>query len=593
MSTLAVDAQPRTRRLWLVAVSSDAIAIAAISAAFAVLTVLTWHTWGDIGRDTGYDLVAGARVAHGQLPYVDFVYYYGPLAPMLVGLAAFIGGTGLAPAVGLGLALAYSIVLAVYALARTQSGPLGASLAAAITAGIAFSPTNFSFVLPHTYSATLAVLMTLGFLLALHRAEVTARERWLLAAGVLAGLAALTRPEFAAAVLVGGALWLWARRQAGGGVLRPAGLLIAPALLVPAAVYGAFLTAISPHRLLFDNLYPVAQLHAAGNAVLRIDAPLTPESFLVLGLRLCLYAAGVALLLLIARAIEARGTARKVTMPLLVAGGIAAVAFSVLRSETLRYGLEFAYGWIPAGAAFATILLAYRVRRSRSASDSVALACTAVLTVLAAKSYGGFFLHASRAQAAVYAAPFAAVLLARLHLSELGRSRAAFWLGAAWLAFLAAAGAGLALKDARAESGLVSGPGGTLAATPSDAPVYQSAVSWITSRTRPGEAILLAPQLTALYTLSGRQDPLAQLSVLPGALPTARSQADAIASLERSRVRLAIVDRRAFSEYGQGAFGVTFDRTLAAWIDRHFTHVATLGSPGTRMLDVWLKRRAS
>ena len=39
MSTLAVDAQPRTRRLWRVAVSSDAIAIAAVSAAFAVLAV--------------------------------------------------------------------------------------------------------------------------------------------------------------------------------------------------------------------------------------------------------------------------------------------------------------------------------------------------------------------------------------------------------------------------------------------------------------------------------------------------------------------------------------------------------------------------
>ena len=478
--------------------------------------------------------------------------------------------------------------------ARTQSGPLGASLAAAITAGVAFSPTNFSFVLPHTYSATLAVLMTLGFLLALHRAEATARDRWLVAAGVLAGLAALTRPEFAAAVLVGGALWLWARRQAGAGGLRTAGLLIAPALLVPAVVYGAFLTAISPHRLLFDNLYPVAQLHAAGNAVLRIDAPLTSESFLVLGLRLCLYAAGVALLLLIARAIEAPGTARKVAMPVLVAGGAAAVAFSVLRSETLRYGLEFAYGWIPAGAALATILLAYRVRRSRSASDSVALACAAVLTVLAAKSYGGFFLHASRAQAAVYAAPFAAVLLVRLHLSELGRSRAAFVLGAAWLAFLAAAGAGLALKDARAESGLVSGPGGTLAATPSDAAVYQSAVSWITSRTRPGEAILLAPQLTALYTLSGRQDPLTQLSVLPGALPTARSQTDAIARLGAgagfgSRSSIAVLSRNT----GRGPSGsrstarsppgsIVISRMSRPW-----------GAPGTRMLDVWLKRRAS
>ena len=565
----------------------------AVSGLFAVLTVLTWHTWGDLGRDTGYDLVAGARVAHGQLPYVDFVYYYGPLAPMLLGLAAAIGGAGLAPAIGLGLVIAYAIVLAVYALARTQSGPLGAWLAAAITAGVAFSPTNLSFVLPHSYSATLAVLATLGFLLSLYRAQATGAERWLVCAGACAGLAALTRPEFTAAVALGGALWLWARRHAGVRGVRTAALLIAPAVALPAATYGAFLTSISPHRLLFENLYPVDQLHAAGNAVLRIDAPLTAASFASLGLKLCLYAAGVAVLLLLARALEAPGAPRRVAGSLLVGGGAAAIILSLLRPETLRYGLEFAYGWIPAGAALATIFLAFRVRRSGSAADAVALACAAVLTVLAARSYGGFFLHAPRAQAAVYAAPFAAVLLTRLHLSELGRSRAAFALGALWLAFLAVAGAGLALKDARAESGLVAGPGGTLAAPAADAAVYQSAVAWITSHTRPGEPILLAPQLTALYTLSERQDPLPQLSLLPGALPTPQAESTAIATLEKDHVRLVIVDRRPFTEYGHGSFGVTFDRVLAAWIDRNFRHVATLGSPGTRMLDVWLTRRAS
>ena len=96
-------------------------------------------------------------VAHGQLPYVDFVYYYGPLAPMSLGLAAVLGGAGLAPAVGLGLVIAYAIVLATYALARTQAGPLGACARGGDhRRRRVLSPTNLSFVLPHTYSATLA-----------------------------------------------------------------------------------------------------------------------------------------------------------------------------------------------------------------------------------------------------------------------------------------------------------------------------------------------------------------------------------------------------------------------------------------------------
>ena len=68
--------------------STDRVAIGALGLLFVALAVLTWGTWGDLGQDTGYDLVAGTRVAHGELPYVDFVYYYGPLAPFVLGLAA-------------------------------------------------------------------------------------------------------------------------------------------------------------------------------------------------------------------------------------------------------------------------------------------------------------------------------------------------------------------------------------------------------------------------------------------------------------------------------------------------------------------------
>ena len=73
------------------ALSTDVLALAALALLFGGLVFAVWATWGDLGRDTGYDLVAGSRVAHGQLPYVDFVYYYGPLAPMLLGLAGWIG----------------------------------------------------------------------------------------------------------------------------------------------------------------------------------------------------------------------------------------------------------------------------------------------------------------------------------------------------------------------------------------------------------------------------------------------------------------------------------------------------------------------
>lgn len=580
-----------------VAVAPDLIALVGLTVLVGALTALTWGTWGDLGRDTGYDLVAGSRVAHGELPYLDFVYYYGPLAPALLGLAGFIGGDGVAPAVIVGLLLSSAIVAVTYALARVQVGEIGAFLAASITAAAAFSPTNLSFVLPHTSSAPLAVLGTLCFVLGLARYARGGELRWLLAAGVAAGAVSLTRPEFELAVAAAAGLWLVLRSRAfPANRLREGLALVGPALLIPSAVYGAFLTVVPAHRLFLENLYPVDQLRAAGNAVLRIHAPLTASSFVALGGRLVLYAAGVVALLIVGRALASLGAGMQaLTLGL---AGAALAAASIADPEALRTGLQYAYGWIPAGAAIALGVSVLRARRRSWRWDAAAqaeLAVAAALAVLAAKDYAAFYLWATRAQPAVYAAPLAVLLLVRLHLVELSRFRLAVVLGTGWLAFLAAAGVGLTLKDGRAESDVVRGPGGTIAATPEQARLYRAALRWIATETRPGEPILLAPQNTALYVLADRRDPLPQLSLVPGALPRVEDERAAITRLRSEKVRLAITDRHVFTEYGQTSFGKSFDRVLADWITRRFTHLATLtGGPGAgdHILDVWLRRNS-
>jgi hypothetical protein len=95
-----------------------------------------------------------------------------------------------------------------------------------------------------------------------------------------------------------------------------------------------------------------------------------------------------------------------------------------------------------------------------------------------------------------------------------------------------------------------------------------------------------------LYPLSGRSDPLPEISLLPGALSGAGEEERAIGILARSRVRLAITDRHPFTEYGQSSFGVSFDQRLARWIKARFIHVATLRPQGasSHTLDVWLRR---
>lgn len=574
---------------------TDRMMIIALSALVVLLAGLTWGTWGDLGSDTGYDFVASERVADGEIPYRDFPYFYGPLAPALGGLAALLGD-GIPAYVGLGLALAMGIIAATYAVSRLAASPLASGLAAAIVAALAFAPSNFSFVLPHTYSATIGLLGALVFVLGAGRFAVSGSRGWLWIAGAGGAVVALARPEFTLAVWIAGGLWLALRVRAGMGSWRDLLALVAPAAGVPMVVYGAAMALTSPRELVLENLYPLEQLAAGAGEVVRISAPLTAGSFAELAGRLVLYAIGVAALVILARMITSGGRLRAAALVALALAGAAGLLALVARPELVRYALEFAYGWIPAGALAALAVLLWRYRnRGRHPWSAVAqaeLLVVTLLAVIAARSYAAFFAHATVPQQAVYAIPLGAVFLAWLHDRELGRSAPMRRIGAAWLAFLALSGLVLTVSDARDEPARVSGPGGTLAERPATGATYQDALDTILTKTGPGEPVLLAPQLTSLYTLSERTNPLPQISLLPGSLPEPADERTAVRRLDEAGVNLAIVNTRDLTEYGQGAFGETYYLELQKWLNRDFTRVATFDTDGetTVALDVWTRR---
>ena len=565
MSSIALaDTRRRARAI---ALSGDRVAAFVLFAIGLVLTAVLWNTWGDLGRDTGYDLVAASRVAHGELPYSDFTYYYGPLAPMVLGLASWLGGGGLAPAVVVGLLSVALIVALTYLLARRFTGPLGAALASTLVLAVALTPTNFSYVLPHTSAVTFGMAGLLGLLVALSRSRMTV-------AGLCLGAVALTKPELELAAIAAAAAWC-----ASSGVSRRQLVRIAaPALAIPAAVYGAFLTQVSLHTLIFDNLYPTAVLRAGGDRLLRFHAPLTASSLVHHAERIALYAIGAGALLVVGKVVADAGRRERAAL-LLVACAGGAVAFADL--EATRSALQLVYGWLPGGAAVAVIVLAVRRRGS---ADAIALSIA--LAIAGGTTYAAFYLFSPRAQTAVYFAPLAAVFLAALHLRWLPRTRQQVALGATWLAFLAAVGIALAVKDGRAETAVVSGVGGTLRVAPADAAAFQGALASVAALTRPGEPVLFAPQLSALSVLSGRPDPLPQISLLPGALSSVAAEQQAIARLDAADVQVIVTDDHAFTEYGHGSFGTTFDKTLATWISRNFKPSGTFPGP-THTLVVW------
>lgn len=569
----------------------DLSALSLVGLAVLVAAGVSWRSWGDISIDTGYDMLAAKRLAAGEIPYVDFQYFYGALPLGLLALVFVAFGSSIATAIGFGLVVATLIVFGTYAMVRCVSGAANAALAAGLVVGPAFAATNNSYVLPHTVSATLGTLLLLGLVLAVSRWAHTDRLQPALLAGGLLGCLVLTRPEFVAAGAAGLALLLVLRWRNGLLSFREVVAVVVPAVVVPALVFGALLTRTSPGELFFENLWPRAQLAAGSNEVLRIHAPLTADSFARLGGAAAAYG-GLCLALVVGSRILRR-LGPRVAVTLTAAAVVLAAAVGLMRPETVRYYLNFAYEWIPFGALVAAAFIGGRLipRRSTATPErQVDAVAVAVLAVLAATHYAVFLPLGPVAQPAVYFAPFAAYFLVRLHLGSVARRMDARALGAVWLVFVATAGGAILLGDGWSEK-LVNGPGGALAAPASESAGLQKAVTWIDATARPGEPVLIAPQLAIVSFLADRPAPqLRQLNLIPSALPRPADERAVIERLDDEHLRVALIDTRAYPAYGYAAgFGTGYYFELDRWLRREFRLDATFAT-GDRQLEGWVRR---
>jgi hypothetical protein len=456
------------------------------------------------------------------------------------------------------------------------------------------------------------MVVALLTVLALARFARGAGRGWLAAAGVGVGLAALTRPETfgAVALAVGGWLVVRLLRSRDRATWRDSAAVVLPALAVAVAGYGAFFAVgafhggLTLHALLREDLFPAGQIRESVSVVYAQLAPMTAASFASLALKVVLYGAGVAAMVAVARILDRPGRWRIVALAAL---GLAVVAFLAVllgRPDTIRYYLRYAFAWLPAGSALAAAALAWRAVRGRAWGTAAQLELLVAL-LLVGFSYGAYALYVpypnpAFPQETAYAMPVIATFLAWLHVrvlpaSGLAGARTLRALGAGWIALLAIACVALLVHDARRETFPVRGPNGTIAATPAEGPAFQGAIDLIERHTRPTEPILLAPQMTALYVMTGRTDPLPQLSLLPGSIDGPAQERAAIRTLDERDVRLAVTDRAPLTRYAKGPFGVGYDRLIGAWLRRDFTHLATVrgtagGADQPRTLDVWLRR---
>ena len=263
-----------------------------------------------------------------------------------------------------------------------------------------------------------------------------ARGRPLLA-GLAAGGAALTRPEFAivaAVTLLAAALGRW--REAGWRAgLREALVLCLPALIVAGGVLGGFALAVGADRLFFENLIPLDFTRVAGFRFQQNWAPFTIESFVATLARGALWIVPVLALGISLEGVRARrGVRRVLALWPLVATALVFVAIdalsrllgafpgtrSVVEDEVVR--LLIPMSWLPVAALAAGVWALVALCRNNSAPLGVSwpadLAVIAAGLALAVRAYNEFTTD-------IYATYYAAVplLLAAIGLDRLAARR--------------------------------------------------------------------------------------------------------------------------------------------------------------------------
>lgn len=207
------------------------------TAAAAGLYLIPFVDRGWIPHDEGMLGQSADRVLHGAIPFIDYEEAYSGGLSWLYALVFRIRGVDLLNVRWLMYGLACAVVWLVYVMARRYLGPIGAAIAAWVA--LVWSVPNYFAGLPSWW----LLLCALASLWAMVRFAETSRRRYLVLAGLSAGLALAVKQTglyLAIAVVTtitfasGPLLVRWA--VAAAAVVSALGLL-APRILHPEGFY--------------------------------------------------------------------------------------------------------------------------------------------------------------------------------------------------------------------------------------------------------------------------------------------------------------------------------------------------------------------
>jgi len=576
----------------------DVAWLALVAVVFAGTLAASWQRWADPIVDVGREMNQPLRLLNGEQLYSDVRHIYGPLSPVLHAALYWLLGPSLTWLYAEGIGIAMIMLALVYWLGRQLMSPAAAAAATLnVLALCVFKPAG-NYILPYSYNSLHGALLGLITLVVLTRAvqdpesrEARSRQRpALLAAGALCGLAILAKTEMGMAATVAGLAAAWSlgypqwRR-----VLTLAVSFSAPAALIALVSYALLVSRIGWAPVLQDswlllyNMPPeIAYFNGQISGLGRPVRSLTRMG--IAAAKLGIIAGFITALSHLILTLRSRfGTHRNASAPgmpwPLMSGAL--VALVILYATT---GLDADKGpFLAVPPVLLALLIASGYRLTRQWQPH-----TAVLVVMSAYAFaslGRIVLHVRSGGAyASYLLPTAIVLFTYVWVGPFVQwlrdppvARVARHIALTLILVAGLANAAvLSTRYQRRNTVTVRTARGAMTVPADMGLAINEALAFIDRRTRPGDAIAVLPEGTAITFLSGRRNPLREEIVTPGYLD-ADGEQRAIRQLDAAETALVLVPNRPTREFGPDVFGRDYAQRLMAWIEKRYTVCGVFG----------------
>jgi 4-amino-4-deoxy-L-arabinose transferase-like glycosyltransferase len=586
---------------------TTSVSFLAVGSVFAAMLAVSWRRWTSPIADSGREMDLPLRLLEGEVLYRDVHYLYPPLAPYFNALLYRIFGQHLDVLHAAGLFAAVLITALIYRIARRLLSAEEAAIAAiGVVLWCLFKPAG-NLISPYSFAALYSTVFGLGALLLTlryaERVECGDRDpRWgLLGAGVLIGLCAITKQEYALAAAASiTATTVMIRRLALKPTLADLSWIALPAAAIATPVYGwlfaklGWKMLVEDCHLFYTYLPPSLVYYNAFRTGL--DRPLFSLTQIV--------GATAVIVMVVCEIVLVSDRTRKThrrALILLIASILATLLIKIIVGKDwdgspmrampflllLIIGIEI---WNVVRDGTASRLNVFPPSGDKLSLFAIGVYSLAILARVALRApsggaFGGFFLPTPLIIAFYLLLRVLPFSIERWTGDATATKRARLTAMCMLGILLAATAVVFGVRYRRNFTQEIVTERGRLYAPRVSGEQIKATLRFIEAETRPGETIAVLPEGSDLAFLTGRRVRLRHQILIPGLMDPEEEQR-AIEQLDREQVRYVFLLNRPMKEFGLVAFGRDFYPALGDWIKDHYRVVRVFGARGDEEVEI-------